>query len=96
MSSGVEIVFPNLVFKGKIEFDVGICVFSYGRGRSWVVLCGVCGSSGGERCYFVFFAVCPLGFVNLCGTGVVSWSPHSRVRSVVRIVMVVLGFRWVV
>ena len=23
MSSGVEIVFPNLVFKGKIEFDVG-------------------------------------------------------------------------
>jgi len=30
MSSVVEIVFPNLVFKGKIEFDVGICVFSYG------------------------------------------------------------------
>ena len=79
MSSGVEIVFPNLVFEGKIEVDVGLCVFSYGGRRSWVVLFWVCGSSGGERCYFVFFAVCPLGFVNLCGRGVVSWSPFKRV-----------------
>ena len=38
-----------------------------------MVLFGVCGSLDGKCCYFVFPGVFLLGFVNLSGSGVVSW-----------------------
>jgi hypothetical protein len=69
--------------------------FSWGE-RSRVVLFGVCGSLVGKCCYFVFPGVFLLGFVNLSGSGVRSWSSYKmvRVRSVVS--MANLGFRGVV
>ena len=60
-----------LIFRRVDRF---VCGFS-----SWVVLSGVCGSFGGKCCYFVFSGAFPLGFVNLSGSGVASWSPYKRV-----------------
>ena len=45
-----------------------------------MVLFGVCGSLDGKCCYFVFSGVFPLGFVNLSGSRMASWSPYKRVR----------------
>ena len=66
-------------------------------GEVIVVFFRVCASFfSGWGSIILVMGVFPLGFVNLCGTGVVSWSPYRKVESVMGFPMVKLGSMGVV
>jgi len=70
-------VFLNLFFRGKLQLEVIVCVFLV-----WGAIIG--GSFSGLRSSWwggllsSFSVVFPLGFVNLCDTGVVNVVPMAN------------------